>query len=450
MSAHARVRRAAAVPLICAALGAGISPAAVAQEPTEQNTLQPDQEPTPLAPPAAQAGTVRGHYEGENFVPESRESAPNTDACPQATWPPEPVSTSEAVTAGVRPPALAVSYSGPCGVSAPAGFRVDESVLASAWLVADLDTGEVVAMKDPHGRYRPASIIKVLLALVAIDELPLDKVVTASEDSANQEGSRVGLVAGGRYTVNDLLHGLLLASGNDAAHALAQELGGDAATLKKVNDLAARLGMSDTRAVSYSGLDAPGMSSSAFDLGLAYRAAFGNPTFANIVDTASYDFPGHEDLPGYQVWNDNHLYLNDPDGIGGKTGYTDDANHTFVGAVNHDGRRLMAVLLDTTANKARPWEQAQRLLHESYGFMGGFAGREGVAKLEPPATPVTSGQATETAAAPNPSEPAVVAARPSAGSTPRLSIALVAGVGVITLIALALTFASAARARRRR
>ncbi|WP_288833306.1 D-alanyl-D-alanine carboxypeptidase family protein [uncultured Corynebacterium sp.] len=401
----------------------------------EPGAPAPELTPAPAAP-------VRGHYEGESLVPESRETAPQTDSCPRATWPPEPVSTSEALAPGTSPAPLPVAYSGPCGVSAPPGFTVDESVLASAWLVADLDTGEVVAMKDPHGRYRPASVIKVLLALVAIDELALDATVTASHDSAAQEGSRVGLVEGGTYTVNDLLHGLLLASGNDAAHALAQELGGDEAALRKVNELAQRLGMPDTRAVSYSGLDAPGMSSSAFDLGLSYRAAFNNDTFAHIVDTEFYDFPGHEDLPGYQVWNDNHLYLNDPEGIGGKTGYTDDANHTFVGAVNHDGHRLLAVVLDTTAGKARPWEQAQRLLHESYGFVG----RGGVAKLERERDTPTEADNSEE----SPAAPPVVAAGPDDAGTPWRSVAIVAGVAVAALAAAAVSLASAGRGRRRR
>ena len=226
-------------------------------------------------------------------------------------------------------------------------------------------------MKDPHGRYRPASIIKALLALVVIEELPLDKKVTVSDESAGQEGSAVGLGGGGEYTVGDLLHGLLMVSGNDAAHALAQALGGDEKTLKKVNAKAAELGMKDTRAASYSGLDAPGMSTSAWDMGLAYRAAYANPVFTEIISTESYPFPGYTTKDGtvyedFDVWNDNNLYLNDPDGIGGKTGFTDDAKHTFVGALDRNGRRIMAIVLDTTVDRARAWEQTQQLIHEGY------------------------------------------------------------------------------------
>ena len=90
-----------------------------------------------------------------------------------------------------------------------------------------------------------------------------------------------------------------------------------------------------------------------------------NPTFADIVATRSFDFPGRGDV-GYPVENDNQLLYNYPGAMGGKTGYTDDAGQTFVGAANHDGRRLMAVLMRGTREPIAPWEQAAHLL--DYGF----------------------------------------------------------------------------------
>lgn len=297
----------------------------------------------------------------------TREAAPNTDNCPNSLIPPEPTTTSEALAPGVASPApLPPANSTACGITVVPGYQVPEQIMASAWMVADLDSGEIIAQKDPHGRYRPASVIKALLALVVIEELDPAKQVTVSHESAAQDGSAVGIGEGGVYTVEQLLQGLVLASGNDAAHALAQELGGDEATLVKVNALAAELGTTDTRVATYSGLDAAGMSSSAHDLGVIYRAAFADPTFARLVQTEYVDFPGFDGHEGYQVWNDNGLFMNDPDGIGGKTGFTDDAHHTFVGAMDRDGRRLVAIVLDTTIDGGRAWEQAQRLLHEAY------------------------------------------------------------------------------------
>ncbi|MDK8798001.1 D-alanyl-D-alanine carboxypeptidase family protein [Corynebacterium sp. MSK044] len=392
----------------------------------------------PLATPIATADTDPTDPTDTVITPAPREHAPNTDSCPQATWPPEAVSTSERIAPGSPTPTpLPVTYDGPCGVIAPDGFTVSDDVLATAWLVADIDTGDVIAMKDPHGRYRPASIIKALLALVVIEELPLDKKVTVSDESAGQEGSAVGLGGGGEYTVGDLLHGLLMVSGNDAAHALAQALGGDEKTLKKVNAKAAELGMKDTRAASYSGLDAPGMSTSAWDMGLAYRAAYANPVFTEIISTESYPFPGYTTKDGtvyedFDVWNDNNLYLNDPDGIGGKTGFTDDAKHTFVGALDRNGRRIMAIVLDTTVDRARAWEQTQQLIHEGYKVPRSKA----VASLIDVSAPTTP--------SPNEEPPAS-----DGESPPWEGIAVLAAVIALAGVGTWFSVASKAKARRR-
>jgi D-alanyl-D-alanine carboxypeptidase (penicillin-binding protein 5/6) len=107
------------------------------------------------------------------------------------------------------------------------------------------------------------------------------------------------------------------------------------------------------------------MSTSAYDIGLFYRYAWQNPTFAEIVATRSFDFPGRGDA-GYPVENDNKLLANYPGAMGGKTGFTDDAGQTFVGAANRDGRRLVAVMLRGTRVPIAPWEQAAHLL--DYGF----------------------------------------------------------------------------------
>ncbi len=347
--------------------------------------LAQDTEPTP-----GDAAEMSAEAESSSI----RREAPNTDNCPHALRPAEPVSTSERLAPGqpTPTPLPAVESSESCGVTAPHGFEVNKDVVASAWMVSDIDTGEIIAMKDPNGRYRPASIIKALLALVVIDEVPLDKKVKATMKDASIEGSAVGIGPDGEYTVEQLLQGLLMASGNDAAHALAGQLGGDEEASKKVNALAKKLGTRSTRAASYSGLDSAGMSTSAEDISIIYRAAFRNKTFARIVDTEHVEFPGWGELPGYELWNDNGLFLNDPDGIGGKTGYTEDAHHTFVGALDRGGRRLQAVILDTTVEHGfRAWQQAQMLLDEAYKVKPG----EGVGTLSDAAAP-TSNTSTAT------------------------------------------------------
>ncbi|BBY32775.1 D-alanyl-D-alanine carboxypeptidase [Mycolicibacter minnesotensis] len=315
----------------------------------------------PLATPAAWADPTPGRGAG-------------TVGCPYQVSTPPAVDTSEVPQAGDPPLPLPVpatpvggeALSG-CGiVTAPDTPPVPTEVSAESWLVADMDTGAVIAARDPHGRHRPASVIKVLTAMASLNELDPNAVVVGTQDDANAEGTRVGVGPGGHFTVNQLLHGLLMGSGNDAAHALAMQLGGWDVALHKINTLAARLGGRDTRAATPSGLDGPGMSTSAYDIGLFYRYAWNNPAFANIVATRTFDFPGYGDIPGYELENDNQLLYNYPGALGGKTGYTDDAGQTFVGAATRDGRRLVAVLLRGTRQPIPPWQQAAQLL--DYGF----------------------------------------------------------------------------------
>lgn len=380
--------------------------------------------------------------------PAARTAAPDTSSCPHQLVPPEARTTSETPRPGTTAPApLPVTPAADglsCGVNAPVGFHVPESVLASSWIVADLDSGEVIATKDPHGRYRPASVIKVLLARVALERLDLDATITASDEAAGMEGSAVGIGPGGTYTIRNLLEGLLMASGNDAATALAEQLGGEESTLRLVNEMAARDGAQDTRVMNFTGLDRAGQSSSAFDLALFYREAWKNPVFAEIVNTDHVDFPGWGENKGFEVWNDNGLLLNDPDGIGGKTGYTDDANHTFVGATNRGGRRLVAILLDTTVDRGRPWEQARDLLDAAYRIPAG----QGVATLTE-AGKDASREGSDGTSSPNGSDGSSVAPSEMAGNTAGsaqgwglggvkpLPLALGVGAGILAIGAIA-------------
>jgi len=301
-------------------------------------------------------------------------SAQDPNHCPYKVSTPPAVDASEIPKVGDPPQPLPVPASpvggealSGCGVIVAAGTPpLPDEVSAEAWLVADLDSGEIIAARDPHGRHRPASVIKVLTAMTAINELPLNRIVDGTQEDANAEGTKVGVEPGGRYTVNDLLHGLIMYSGNDAADALAGALGGMDVALGKINTLASRLGGRDTRVATPSGLDGPGMSTSAYDIGLFFRYAFGNPIFADIARTREYQFPDSNGQPPYPILNDNKMLLNYPGALGGKTGFTDDARQTFVGAAQRDGRRLVTVLLRGTRQPIAPWEQATRLL--DYGF----------------------------------------------------------------------------------
>ena len=344
--------------------------------------------------------------------PEYFDTPRDLTGCPHQTRPPAPVDESEVPLPGQTSPApVPVPQSPPggealhgCDVAAPDGFEVPVEVTASSWMISDLDTGEIVAARDAHGRYRPASLIKTLLASVALDRLELDEIVEVTEaDLEGAEGSLVGIGPGGMYSIERLLHGLLLSSGNDAATVLAHQMGGVEATLAAMNEYAVELGAVSTRAASVSGLDGPGMMSSAYDMSLIFRDAMSRPEFARMVAVESIGFPGYpagegagppdpatappysgpvvrEDgvvvNPGFVVGNDNQLLYNYPGALGGKTGFTNDSRHTFVGAAERDGRRLAVVLLDCTRVPSAPWEQAAVLLD------AGFAAQGSVGQLE--------------------------------------------------------------------
>ena len=359
--------------------------------------------------------------------------------CPYKVTTPPAVDSSEVPQAGDPPIPLAVPAKpvggdalGSCGIlAAPGTPPLPNDVSAEAWLVADLDSGAVIAAKDPHGRHRPASIIKVLVAMASLNAFNLNKSVVGTAEDAAAEGTKVGVDDGGTYTINQLLHGLLMHSGNDAAHALAMQLGGMQQGLEKINVLAAKLGGRDTRVATPSGLDGAGMSTSAYDIGLFYRYAWQNPTFADIVATRTFDFPGHGDHPGYQLENDNQLLYKYPGALGGKTGYTDDAGQTFVGAANRNGRRLMAVLMHGTRQPIAPWEQAAHLL--DYGF-GTAAGTQVGSLTEPDPSLITSKPDTDRQAS------GVNAAgfMPSADTVPvRVGVALIGTLVVFALIMVA-------------
>jgi D-alanyl-D-alanine carboxypeptidase (penicillin-binding protein 5/6) len=237
----------------------------------------------------------------------------------------------------VAPPALAEPSIQPASaVDLPQGP-------AQAWLLADLDNGRILASRNPSEPHAPASTIKALLAMVVLDQLPLTAVITATPANTDVECSCVGIKDGRAYTVRQLLDGLMLVSGNDAANTLAEGLGGYQAAVARMNAKAVALGARNTRASSPSGLDGPGKESvtTPFDLAVIYRAALHYPAFAAIVRQPSSLFPT-DDGPK-KIVNQNELLQRYPGTLVGKTGYTDLAQHTFVGAAHRNGHNLVVV-----------------------------------------------------------------------------------------------------------
>ncbi len=375
---------------------------------------------------------------------------PNTDACPFALTPPPVIDLSEVPQPGQGPSAALARPASPVGggqlarcglVTITGSSAVPQGISSASWVLADLDSGQVLAAKDPHGRYRPASTLKLLTAAVALNALPLGEVITGTQADADVEGSRVGVGPGGRYTVRELMLGLLLQSGNDAAHALAARMGGDAATVRAMNALAASLGATDTRAITPSGLDGPGMSTSAYDLALIFRHDIANPVFAQLASTPTVLFPGYADKPPFVITNQDHLLTDYPGAIGGKNGFTNDAGQTYVGAAQRGGRRLVATLMDGTRIPLAPEQQAAALLDYGFALAPGAA----VGELVVPGSTPPSAATTTSPAPPGPvAAAAPAAAAHSSTSTRRLALL---GVGLVVLLCL---LGAARRARRRR
>ena len=352
--------------------------------------------------------------------------------------------------AGSTAPALPADLLDGQGVVVDGASPVPPTVTAQSWVVADLETGDVLAGQNARAKIAPASTLKLLTLLALAPGLDPATSYTATDADAAIDGSKVGIVPDSVYTVSDLLHGLMLASGNDAAHALAEMSGGMPVATESMQDLAEQLGAIDTTVANTSGLDATTQTSTAFDLAVIGRAVLEEPALAELVATKTYAFPGigtthGPERPRFQIANHNRLLFNYPGALGLKNGYTDAARGSFVAAVERDGRRYIVALM---AAEGPTWRLARDLL--DWAIAGGGNG-----------TPVGSLDRPET-------EPAPTAA-PGGGpdgeavAVPHAAALTTAGAGAvrgwivtpgIVLLALALLVmglrARAVRRRRRR
>lgn len=221
------------------------------------------------------------------------------------------------------------------------------AVQASSFVVADVDTGAVLAAKAPHAKLRPASTLKTLTALVLLPRLEKTDQVIGTDQDARIIGSKVGVYPGLKYSVDLLFEGMFLASGNDAVHALAaHDQGGIPATIQRMNQKAAELGAGDTHVTDPTGLDADGQYSSAYDLALFAQAGLDRPDFAKYASTKYTNFPLAEKKGTYQVANQNRLLFSYDGALGVKTGYTTLARNTFVGAAKRNGHTLVVTLMN--------------------------------------------------------------------------------------------------------
>jgi serine-type D-Ala-D-Ala carboxypeptidase (penicillin-binding protein 5/6) len=219
-------------------------------------------------------------------------------------------------------------------------------ITAQGAIVLDRDTQQIMFAKNIDTRRPPASIMKIVTAMVALDISTPSQVIDVSRDAANMEPNRMGLSYGEEVTVGDVLYGLLLDSGNDAAEALADGLpGGRASFVQRMNEKVADLGLKNTHFVDPAGLDDANYTTP-YDMAvLADTALTGYPTIRTVVSTKEIAIPGNASHKWFKPTNLNDLLWDYPGTYGMKVGYTDAADYTIVLAGQKNGHNVIIVLM---------------------------------------------------------------------------------------------------------
>ncbi|MEA2618852.1 MAG: hypothetical protein QOE72_4635 [Chloroflexota bacterium] len=222
------------------------------------------------------------------------------------------------------------------------------AVTADTGILVDLDTRTILWERNPHAAHAPASTTKLVSTLVALENFAPDRQVTITPDALHQAGDEtvMGIHAGETYTVADLLAGMLMISGNDAATAMAVDTVGMDSFVAAMNAQMGALGLHDSHFTTPVGLDDPAQLSSAYDLA-AVATVTGEmfPRFQQLVSTIDMQLPAGNGHPGFQLHNLNRLLSMYPPTVGDKPGYTGNAGPCLVAEAVRENHRLVAVLL---------------------------------------------------------------------------------------------------------
>lgn len=241
-------------------------------------------------------------------------------------------------------------------VSAAPAWPDNVSISAEGGILLDANSGAVLYGKSIHVPYYPASITKILTALIVLENCNMDDIVTFSHNAVynvETDSSNANLEEGDQLTVRDCLYAMMLKSANEVANALAEHTAGSIdAFAAMMNAKAVSLGCTDSHFNNPSGLNDPEHYTSAYDMALIAQAAFQNETFVTIDSTLYYDLPptkrnpdGLRVYPGHRMLKKNMSQYY-PGIIGGKTGYTSLAGNTLVTCAERDGMKLIAVVLN--------------------------------------------------------------------------------------------------------
>ncbi|MFF4017584.1 D-alanyl-D-alanine carboxypeptidase family protein [Streptomyces sp. NPDC001843] len=372
-------------------------------------------------------------------------AAPAAAAAPAAVAAPSP-STSPTATPPAHMSTVGGARLGEPGTQADLGSGVPvlpKDVTARSWIIADAESGEVLAAHNAHWRLPPASTLKMLFADTVLPRFPRtnEHKVAASDLAGMGAGSSlVGVKENHTYTVHDLWLGVFLKSGNDAVHVLSQMNGGIKQTVEDMQAHADELQALDTRVLSPDGYDRPGQVSSAYDLTLVARSGLQKKDFREYCSTVTAKFGSDE------IRNTNRLLSGDTDvpvyqGIAGvKNGNTSQAGATFTGVAERGGHVLLVTVMNPEKHEHNEvYKEAARLFDWGFGAVGKV---KPVGELVPPKSAVRAGarpgatspagQAGGTGSGGPSSKP--VAAEPSGDRARGAGIALAVAGGLLVLL----------------
>lgn len=236
-------------------------------------------------------------------------------------------------------------------------------LIAESAILLDFTTGKILFEKNAHIPKPPASTTKIMTALIALERGDLNQEIVTSPNASHIGGSSIYLKPGDKYKLEEMLYGLMLSSGNDAAVAVAENLAGSEEQYAAwMTEKAKLLGARATTFLNSSGMPKPGHFSTAYDLAIITRYALNNPLFEKIVKTKQHSLicppPDNERI----LNNHNKLLWRYQYADGVKTGYTREAGRCLVASATRNGHRLIAVVL----NSKKTYEDVQKMFE--YGF----------------------------------------------------------------------------------
>lgn len=273
-----------------------------------------------------------------------------------------------------------------------------ENLYARSAVLMDADTGRILFEKNGQQKMPMASTTKIMTLLVTLENADLEGIVQVSAYAASMPDVQLNIRAGERYRLKDLCYSLMLESHNDTAVAIAEHVGGSVEGFASMMNQKARdLGCYDTYFITPNGLDAEDAygthSTTAEDLARIMRHCMENETFLEITREESWTFIDLDDTRSFTV-NNKNAFLNMMEGaLTGKTGFTNGAGYCYVGALEREGRRLIAVVLACgwPNHRTWKWEDTRKLMN--YGIEKFHKESVGVQEMNFPPIVIEDGQA---------------------------------------------------------